>query len=67
VNIAGPGGSVLAISGGNFAVVFIITSGAKVLISENSISLAAESPPGLGTIVAIVKGGSRSYNRALGT
>ena len=57
VNIAGPGGSVLAISGGNSAVVFIINSGAKVLISENSISLALESRPGLGALVAIVNGG----------
>jgi hypothetical protein len=67
VDTAGSGGSVLAISGGKSALVFIMNSGAKVLISENGISLAAESRPGLGTLVAIGKGGSRSCNRALGT
>ncbi len=67
VNIAGPGGPVLAISGGNAAVVFLINAGAKVVISENSISRAAESRPSLGTLIAIVKEGLRSHNRALGT
>jgi len=67
VNIAGSGGFVLAISGGNSAVVFIINAGAKVLISENGISVAAESRPGLVTPVALVKEGLRSHNRALVT
>jgi len=67
VNIAGPRGSVLAISGGNSAVIFIINTFTKVVISENSISLAAESRPSLGALIAIVKGGLRSRNRALGT
>src|SRR5713101_3198731 len=67
VNIAGPGGSVLAISGGNAAVVFLINAGAKVVISENSISRVAESRPSLGTLIAIVKEGLRYHNRALGT
>jgi small neutral amino acid transporter SnatA (MarC family) len=53
VNLAGPGGSVLAISGGNSAAAFIINIGAKVLISENSISLV-ESRPNLSTPLAIV-------------
>ncbi len=67
VNIAGPGGPVLAINVGNYAVVFLINADAKVVISENSISRAAESRPSLGTLISIVKEGLRSHNRALGT
>jgi len=48
-------------------VVFIFNAGAKMLISENGISLAAESWPGLVTPVAIVKEGLRSHHRALVT
>src|SRR6266571_1239016 len=67
VNIAGSRGSDLTISGGNSDVIFIINAGAKVLISENSISPASENRPSLGALVAIVKRGLRSHNGASGT
>jgi hypothetical protein len=67
LNMAGQGGSVLSISGRSSAVVFMVNACAKVLIPENSISLAAESRSRLGTLIAIVKGGLRSHNCALVT
>jgi len=66
MNVAGPGGVVLTIMG-NSAVVFIINTGAKLRASEKSVSLAAESRPSVGTLVAVVKGEVRSHNVALRT
>ncbi len=67
LNLAVQGGSVLPISSRSSAVVFMVNACAKVLILGNSISLAAESRSGLSTLIAIVKGGLRSHNCAVGT